>query len=369
MIEHTPESEKPLVSVVIPTCNRRAVLERCLIALTRQTYPKFEVIVIDDFSSDGTGDLLENFFSRHPALVLIRLRNETLLGANPSRNRGILASRGDFVAFLDSDCIAEPDWLERLIGAFTSPRVAAVSGLIVDPLPGNIYELTFKGTHRLHRSGPAHRLIAGNMCVRRGPLLRHRLDEDRSGPTLDKEGRPDIRVSGRGDEEGLFLRLKAAGHEICSEPRAVVFHEHHLDGRTFFRQAFRGGRSAARLVYKYYLPHRLDMVPFLLAHLTLPAALVRAWLLAVPAFFFAGALMAVTYNDLVRKGKTWFETLRSFPVLVVYYHVRLAGYVWETLRLRLTRTGVRRIHLDEAEREVTVDSSPGKTRDRQEPTS
>ena len=343
---------KPLVSIVIPTCDRREIIARGLEALAQQTYANLEVIVVDDFSADGTPEMLDEMAGRHLRLHLRCLQNESHLGANPSRNRGIEAAGGEFVAFLDSDCIAEPDWLERLLAGFASERVAAVSGRVVDLPPTNIYELTFKGTHRLHRDGPAHRLVAGNMCVRRPLLLKYRLDEDRATPLRNTDGRPETGVSGRGDEEGLYLLLRAAGYEMRIVTDAVVRHEHPLDRRRFFRQAFRGGRSAARLVYKYYLPQRIDMLPFLLTYLTVPLMLLHPWLAAVPSFFFAGALAAITYNDLVRKGKTVGETLRTFPLLLVFYHVRLAGYALELLRLRLTRHGLTRVRLDRVPREA-----------------
>ena len=103
-------------------------------------------------------------------------------------------------------------------------------------------------------------------------------------------------------------------------------------------------------MYKYYLPHRLDLLPFMCTYLTLLLVAVQPWLAIVPAFFFAAALAAITYNDLVRKGKTLAETIRSFPVLLLYYHLRLAGYVLETLRLRLGKGGLKRVRLEQIPR-------------------
>ncbi len=335
----------PDVSVVIPACNRSGILQRCLHALAGQTYAEFEVIVVDDCSSDDTPRMLESFAAANPALTLRWLRNERHAGANPSRNRGIQAARGRFVGFLDSDCLAEPDWLERLMTGFASERVAAVTGRVDDLPPTNIYELAFKGTHRLVKAGPAHRLVAGNMCVRRELLLAHLLDEDRASQPVSADGTPDVTVSGRGDEEGLFLRLKAVGYEQLVVPDAAVLHEHHYDRRSFFRQAFRGGRSAARLVYKYRLRPRVDLLPFILAYATLPLVVVCRYAATVPGMFFLAALAAITYNDLFRKEKTLAETVRSFPVLLAYYHVRLIGYVGEGLRLRLGRHNLTRVRL------------------------
>ena len=338
-------NDAPPVSVVIPTCNRRAILQRCLEALAAQTYENYEIIVVDDCSTDDTPEFLARFAEQHPDLNLRCLRNENHAGANPSRNRGIEIATGDLVAFLDSDCIADPDWIANLVAGFQTDRVAAVTGLVRDAPPTNIFELTFKGTHRLAKAGPANRLVAGNMCIRQDILRQHVLDVDRASQPVGADGRPDVSVSGRGDEEGLYLYLKASGFEIIAAPNAVVLHEHHYTGRTLFRQAFRGGQSAARLVYKYHLPPRIDMIPFVLTYTTLPLMLVRIWLGAIPAFFFSGAIAAITYNDLFRKGKTVVETAITFPILLLYYHFRLVGYVSETLALRLGFRSIKRKRL------------------------
>jgi len=358
------QNTRPLVSVVIPTCNRPALTRRCLDALAVQTYAPFEIIVIDDGSDDETPASIQAFAEANPDLEFRPHRHETNQGANRARERGILDARGEIVAFLDSDCIADADWLEHLIAAFESDDIVAVTGLIRDPEPTNIYELTFKGTHRMGRAGPARRLVAGNMAVRRDVLLRFRLDHDRAETARLADGRVDTAVSGRGDEEGLSLKLRAAGLTMRTAPKAGVFHEHDYDRRAFFRQAYRGGTSAARLVYKYHLSHRIDMVPFIMTYLVLVPAVIGAiiWtpmMLIVPGLTFASALAAMTYNDLVRKGKTPGETLRSFPILLVYYHVRLAGYVRETLALRFGRRSVARESL-----RVSPAESPRRADDR-----
>ncbi len=329
--------QPPRVSIIIPTCDRRALLERVLDGLRKQTRADFEAIVVDDCSADGTPATLRDFAQRYPGFPLVSLRNQTHAGANPSRNRGVAAARGELIAFLDGDCAPQPDWLERLIAPFADEKVGAVVGRVDDPPARNLYELTFKGTHRVFGAADANRLIAGNMAVRRAELLEIGLDEDRALPQPRRAGRPDTTVSGRGDEEGLYLRLKAAGWRVAAAHDAGVLHLHHFGARTFFRQAWRGGRSAARLVYKYRLPQRLDLAPFALAYLTAPLGALGGWGWAPAIFFAAAALGAVTYNDLFRKRKTVVETIVTFPLLLAYYQLRLAGYAFESLRLRVSR--------------------------------
>jgi len=317
---------------------------RCLEALAAQTFPDLEIVVVDDGSRDETPSMLERFRAEHPETRLVVLRNDRNRGANTSRNRGVLAATGELVAFLDSDCIARPDWIERLVDAFSDETVGAVTGLVLDPPPRNVYDLTFRGTHRVAGPGPARRLVAGNLGVRRDALLACMWAEDGQRPPAGEDGQPDVSFSGACDEESLTIGLRAAGWRLLARPDAVVLHEHHYDRRSFFRQAYHGGRAAADFVRRHRLPPRLDMLPFMLAWGTLPVAaalvpVVGGWAFLAPAAFLAAALAAITWNDLALKGKTVSETVRSFPILVAYYHVRLLGYVRMSLASRLVRDG------------------------------
>ncbi len=246
---------------------------------------------------------------------------------------------------MDSDCIAEPDWLEKLIEGFTGPDIAAVTGLVLDPPATNLYEMAFKGTNRVHGAGPAPRLVGGNMAVRREPLLAYLWDEDRRFQAMMADGVPDVSTSGGCDEEGLYLQLRAAGFKQLIIPEARVLHEHYYTRKSFFRQAYLGGGSAAHLVYKYCRPPRLDVIPLGLTYLTLPLALFNQRLALVPAAFLVTTIAALIYNDLFRKAKTLGETLLTLPHMVAYYHVRLLGYVTEALRLRLGLRRIKRIRL------------------------
>ena len=332
-------TETPLVSVIVPTRNRPAAIMLCLEALAAQTYAKMEIIVVDDCSDDDTPERLAAFRPTAEGHSYHWFRNDPQAGANPSRNRGVRESQGDFIAFLDDDCIARPDWLARLMAGFDSERVAAVTGGIEDPKPRNLYELTLRGTHRVHGDVHATRLIAGNMCIRRDLLLRYALDEDRAGPSRD------VSVSGRGDEEGLFLILRAAGYEQHVQHDAIVLHDHHHHRRTFFRQAFNGGKSTAKLGHKYGLPPRVELMPLLCGWLLAPLGAFGLWFWLPSIGCFGLFLAAILYNDLFRKRKSPAQVLMTFPLLVAYYHARLAGYVVQHARLLTGREQIERVDL------------------------
>ncbi len=338
-------SKEIVFSVVVPTLNRPAKIQRCLKALAEQDHPNFEVIVIDDGSTDDTPETLAQIQHDLPNLKLTLLRNEEQMGANPSRNRAIRAASGCYVAFLDDDCIADTNWLTELERGFTHDNVAATTGLVDDQQPANVFELVFRGTHRLAKAGPARRLIAGNMAVRRDLLMRLKWDIDRAEIQKTKDGAPDTSVSGRGDEEGIHLRLHAYGYELIATPQARVLHEHPYTCSSLFRQAQKGGRSAAKLVYKFGLKQRIDMVFFMLGYGMLPMGLVHPLFLIVPIISLLLAVAAISYNDLFLKGKTLGQFLKGFPILLAYYHVRLWGYVSESLKLHLGSLAIDKVDL------------------------
>jgi len=105
----------PFVSLIVPTYNRRQWIGECLEAITRQTYRNFEVIVVDDCSSDGTVAWLRS----HPEHSSVRIHTqERNGGASVARNTGIRLSKGDLITFIDSDDTLEPEHLETAVAAF-----------------------------------------------------------------------------------------------------------------------------------------------------------------------------------------------------------------------------------------------------------
>jgi glycosyltransferase involved in cell wall biosynthesis len=125
-------STEPLVSIVIPTRNRAAILRRALDSVVGQTHRPLEVIVVDDASTDATGESVKAFAAAHPDLHLCYVRHEDRQGGARSRNDGIARATADFVAFLDDDDEWLPDKISSQISFLQShPHHVAVSCLFV----------------------------------------------------------------------------------------------------------------------------------------------------------------------------------------------------------------------------------------------
>ena len=118
----TPANSKPFVSVVVPVRNGEANITDCLDAILATDYPpdRREILVVDNGSSDGTAARIRE----RPVSYL----HEPRRGVSNARNLGITHSRGEILAFVDSDCVVEPQWLTEIARAFEDPGVGCVAG-------------------------------------------------------------------------------------------------------------------------------------------------------------------------------------------------------------------------------------------------
>lgn len=101
----------PLISIIVPVYNVKDYLEKCLQSICVQTYKNLEIILIDDGSSDGSGELCDLFAQRDGRIKVI---HQTNAGQSAARNRGLAVAQGEFLGFVDSDDWIEPDMYEFL---------------------------------------------------------------------------------------------------------------------------------------------------------------------------------------------------------------------------------------------------------------
>lgn len=122
------ERESPIVSIIVPTYNRAEVLGRALQSLAMQTFRDFEILLIDDGSTDGTKTAVDMFLEQNPTIPLFYIRLDRNRGAAYARNEGVRRARGSFIAFQDSDDRWHPEKLEKQILHFR--RVSEKIGVV-----------------------------------------------------------------------------------------------------------------------------------------------------------------------------------------------------------------------------------------------
>lgn len=113
---------KPLVSVIIPTYNREKTISESIYSVLNQTYTNIEVIIVDDYSEDNTVQVVSEFSSKRVRIIC----NSENLGANASRNKGIIAAEGNYIAFQDSDDIWCKNKLEKQMEIMLGERDVGV---------------------------------------------------------------------------------------------------------------------------------------------------------------------------------------------------------------------------------------------------
>ena len=200
-------SERPRVSVVVPTYRRPDLLERCLRALLDQQLEPaaYEIVVADDASEPATGRLVAQLAT--DASVALRYLSVTRRhGPAAARNVGWRAARAEIIAFTDDDTIPQPDWLRAGLAAFDDPGVVGVDGPVEVPLPTppTDYERDAAGLSR-------GEFVTANCFYRRG--------------ALEQVGGFDERFSAPWREDSdLFFRVLQTGGKLDRAPDAVVLH-------------------------------------------------------------------------------------------------------------------------------------------------
>lgn len=107
--------EKPMISVIVPVYNTEKYLVTCLNSLLAQTYPNLEILLIDDASTDQSGQVCEDYAARDRRLKVIHFPKNQ--GPSAARNEGIRRAEGGLISFVDADDHVEPDLLEKLYDA------------------------------------------------------------------------------------------------------------------------------------------------------------------------------------------------------------------------------------------------------------
>lgn len=230
MVSHM-KNKKILISVVICTYNRASLLKNCLQSLEKQTANKknYEVIVVNNNSNDNTKEIVKDFVKSQ---FNIKTVIEKKQGLSYARNRGWKEAKGKYVAYIDDDAVAEPDWVEQII-VFTkkNPKINAFGGpygrFSFKPVPAWIPEnyFTLNLGNKLKILNLKNEWISGsNMIFNK--MLFYKYGGFKTG--LGMKGSKIL----YGEETEFLLRLKETGEAVYYVPKIRVRHlvaEYKLD--------------------------------------------------------------------------------------------------------------------------------------------
>jgi GT2 family glycosyltransferase len=205
----------PAVSVVVPTHNGAAHIMPCVRAILAQRYPRLEVIVADDSSTDGTVQLLREQVDDERLRIL---ETDTNGGPSAARNRAVLAARGEIVFFTDDDVTVSETWVENGARYFADPTVAGIEGKLV--YVGESYRPRY--SDRVVQNLTGEQYMTANAAYRRDALLRVGLFDPRLRSFEDRD---------------LGLKVRAVG-QVLFAPDVLAQHRREVyTVRTFMFEA------------------------------------------------------------------------------------------------------------------------------------
>jgi GT2 family glycosyltransferase len=226
--------DPPRVSVVCCSFNGEPTIRDTLEGVARLDYPDYEVIVVDDGSTDATAEIARSYGAK-----VVSTPNQ---GLSAARNVGLEAASGEIVAYIDDDAYPEPDWLTHLAKAFRQGGYCGVGGPnLLPPEDGATAECVANAP-----GGPCHVLLTDreaehipgcNMAFQRS--------------WLERVGGCDPQFRAAGDDVDLCWRLQEAGGRLGFHPSAVVWHHRRGSLRRYWKQQVGYGKAEALLARKW----------------------------------------------------------------------------------------------------------------------
>jgi O-antigen biosynthesis protein len=225
----------PKVSVVVATYNGARTLKTCLESLVHLNYPDYEVILVDDGSTDRTPEIADSY----PAVRYFRQPN---LGLSTARNTGIQAATGEIIAFTDSDCRADEDWLHYLISDLLNGDFAGIGGHNFLPPEDSLVAAAVM----VSPGGPAHVMLTDreaehlpgcNMAFYKSALI----EIGGFDPVFRKAG----------DDVDVCWRLLESGFKLGFSPAGFVWHYRRSTVAGYLKQQAGYGEAEALLAHKH----------------------------------------------------------------------------------------------------------------------
>lgn len=216
-----------MISVIICTYNRERYIGEALKRVAKTKYREYEIILVDNNSTDGTAQIVKDFIKANPG-VPIKYFLETKQGLSNARNRGMEEAKGDVFVFLDDDSLVQGDYLKTLDDYLTlNPQADAFGGRIEPlfdecPRPKWLCRWSMGWVSALDMGDSVHEFegkafpIGANMGIRRAIA-------EKAGPFNPDLGRKGGNMDA-GEEKDMFRRIRAAGGTIWYFPELRVQH-------------------------------------------------------------------------------------------------------------------------------------------------
>lgn len=320
--------DAPAISVIVPAYNEGIVLENCLRSIARSSYPDFEVICVDDGSTDDTFAVATRLAAELPGLTAVSQQNA---GKGAALNRGIALARGEVLVLVDADGVFGPSTLIEMVRGFTNPRIGAVCG---DDRPVNLDRVQTRflalishvGTGLLRRALHVLKMlpvVSGNTGAFRRDVL------EQTGP---------LRTDTLGEDLELTWRVYRAGYVVAFRPTALVYAESPSTVRGLWKQRVRWARGLLQVTGLHrdmignprYGPFGIYLAINLMSQVVVPVLQVVALIILV-------SLVAVGRSGVVPVSLWGWVLFVGLPISIALLLLALAlDHAWGDLRFAWT---------------------------------
>jgi len=227
------------ISVVVPVYNAEKTIFECIQSILNQDFKNFEIIVVDNGSTDKTVSILKSKFKNK-----IKLLYEHKRGPAAARNKGILHAKGKFIAFTDSDCVPDKNWLSGIMKTFADTNADAVGGSVYcsqKNIFSSVADISLFGEYIYSKKNKSRftRFIPTNNICYKNTLFK-------------KYGLFDVRFKFAGGEDVLFnWKIFKDGKNIFFNKNIKVNHKHVNNIHGFLKKKMTYGRG-------FFLSRKLD---------------------------------------------------------------------------------------------------------------
>jgi glycosyltransferase involved in cell wall biosynthesis len=231
--------ENPKVSVIIPAYNAEKTLRQCLSFVLKQTYENYEVIVVDNNSTDKTKDIIHEFRDKDNK---IKYFFEPKIGRGAARYKGEINCQGDIILMTDSDCIVPNNWIEEMTRPIVTNGYATIQGtkkpIIINYWTKHIQEEEERRNIEKIKDGKIGLFDTANFAIKKSVLR----EVGYTNPSIAS-----------GNDIELMLRLKIKGYAIHLKQSAVLHNHPSTALKVFKKQLIRScWQGRIRKTYKEY---------------------------------------------------------------------------------------------------------------------
>jgi len=226
----------PFVSIIVPVFNGEHVIADCIESLLNQDYPKYEIIVVDNNSTDNTAKIIKQY----PVKYLLE---DKIQSSYAARNKGIIHSQGEILAFIDADCIASKTWLREGVKLFVKPDVGCVAGEIVAYKPKKKIEIFFENTNFFSVKRLLNKYSFLPAAVTANAFYRRKV--------FELIGLFDSNTITAGDIDLSWRMQLFTKYKIAPAEKAVVYHRHRKTYLSLLKQHKRYGYGTIYIGVRY----------------------------------------------------------------------------------------------------------------------